>query len=307
MTVSARSAAGALVFIAGAAIASDGRAGACANTTEAAERSCRLQAQADYWLALGVCANRRTDAQRGACTARAEEERSEALVLCGEQSEAREDLCDQLGERPYAPRIDPANFVRRIDNPFLPLKPGSKWVYRGETEDGVERVTVRVLEEREEILGIQCTAVRDTVTIEGELVEDTIDWFAQDRNGNVWYFGEISKSFEDGRLVSLEGSWRAGEDGAKPGIVMLPNPAVGDVYRQEFLLGEAEDFGKVVSLSGEATVPAASCANCLVTGDFVPLEPDADERKFYKRGVGLILEVDRTSGDRVELIEYQRP
>jgi hypothetical protein len=212
-----------------------------------------------------------------------------------------------LGEQPYAPRIDPANFVARIDNPLLPLTSGSKWVYRGETEDGVEEVTVRVLDEREEILGVQCTAVRDTVTIGGEVVEDTIDWFAQDRNGNVWYFGEISKSFEDGRLVSLEGSWRAGEDGAKPGIVMLADPDVGDVYRQEFLLGEAEDFAKVVSLSGNARVPAASCSNCLVTGDFVPLEPDADERKYYKRGVGLILEIDRTSGERVELIAFQRP
>jgi hypothetical protein len=307
MTAFARSAAGALVFITGVAIASDGRAGACSNTTEAADRSCRFQAQADYWLALGVCANMPAAGQGQACRARAERERDEALALCEEQAEARDDLCDLLGEQPYAPPIDPANFVARIDNPLLPLKPGSRWIYRGETEDGVEEVTVRVLEEREEILGVQCTAVRDTVTIGGELVEDTIDWFAQDRTGNVWYFGEISKSFEDGRLVSLEGSWRAGEDGAKPGIVMLANPHVGDVYRQEFLLGEAEDFAKVVSLSGNASVPAASCSNCLVTGDFVPLEPDADERKFYKRGIGLILEIDRTSGDRVELIAFQRP
>ena len=164
-----------------------------------------------------------------------------------------------------------------------------------------------MLDETETILGVECTVVRDTVTVDGELVEDTLDWFAQDRNGNVWYFGEISKSFEDGDLVSLDGSWRAGVDGAKPGIVMKAHPAVGDVYRQEFLLGVAEDYARVVSLSGDATVPAASCTNCLVTGDFVPLEPDADERKFYKRGVGLILEVDRTTGDRVELIEYQAP
>ena len=307
MTVLAKSAAGALVLI-GLVIPADGKAAqACTSTTEAADKSCRIQAQADFWLTLGVCANARTDARREACETRAEEERSEALALCGGQTEARDDLCGQLGEAPYAPRIDPANFVRRIDNPLLPLRPGSRWEYRGETEDGIERVTVRVLDETEEILGVQCTAVRDTVTIEGELVEDTIDWFAQDRSGNVWYFGEISKSFEDGDLESLEGSWRAGVDGAKPGIVMLADPQVGDVYRQEFLLGEAEDYARVVSLTGNATVPAASCDNCLVTGDLVPLEPDANERKFYKRGVGLILEVDRTSGERVELIDFQRP
>jgi hypothetical protein len=282
-------------------------AGACTQTTRAAGRSCLLQTQADYWLALGICSNRPNDTQRQACGDRADEERQEAVVLCGEQFEARDDLCDLLGEQPYAPRIDPANFVAHISNPFLPLKAGSRWVYRGETEDGLERVVVAVLNGTETILGVRCTIVRDTVTIDGELVEDTIDWYAQDRAGNVWYFGEISKSFEDGRLVSLDGSWRAGVDGAKPGIVMQAQPRVGNVYRQEFLLGEAEDYAKVVSLNGNAAVPAGSCTNCLVTGDFVPLEPDADERKFYKRGVGLILAVDRTTGDRIELIQFQAP
>ncbi len=307
MTMLAKGAAGALV-LAGLAIPTDGRAGeACTKTTEAAGNSCLLAAEADYWLTLGKCVNKPGDGGREACADRARGLRREALALCGDQFEARDDLCGFIGEEPYAPRIDPADFVARIDNPLLPMPPGAKWVYRGETEDGVERVVVRVLAETERILGVECTAVRDTVTIEGELVEDTIDWFAQDRDGNVWYFGEISKSFDDGELESLEGSWRAGVDGARPGIVMLANPRQGDVYRQEFLLGEAEDYARIVSLTGDATVPAASCTACLVTGDFVPLEPEADERKFYKRGIGLILEVDRTSGDRVELIEFQQP
>ena len=281
--------------------------GACTETTQAAGKACLLGTQSDYWIAVGICNNKPNEAQRETCIDEAGDARREAVVLCGEQFEARDDLCDMLGEAPYAPRINPANFVARINNPFLPLRPGSRWVYRGDTEDGLERVVVSVLDETETILGVRCTVVRDTVTIDGELVEDTIDWYAQDRAGNVWYFGEISKSFEDGRLVSLDGSWRAGVDGAKPGIVMQAHPRVGQVYRQEFLLGVAEDYARVVTLAGNASVPAASCTDCLVTGDFVPLEPDADERKYYKRGVGFILEIDRTTGDRIELIQYQAP
>jgi hypothetical protein len=300
-------AAGALLFATGQLPDPAAAQGLCTKTSEDARTSCRFEARADYWLAIGICNNKPTPALREACYGRAAEERTEANALCGEQFEARDDLCGELGERPYAPPLNPANFVPRINNPFLPMKPNARWVYRGETEDGIERVVVRVLEETETILGVECTVVRDTVTIDGELVEDTRDWFAQDRDGNVWYFGEISKSFEDGDLVSLDGSWRAGVDGAKPGIVMKARPAVGDVYRQEFLLGVAEDYARVVSLSGDAVVPAATCTACLVTGDFVPLEPDADERKFYKRGIGLILEVDRTTGERVELIDYHLP
>jgi hypothetical protein len=144
------------------------------------------------------------------------------------------------------------------------------------------------------------------VTRDGELVEDTLDWYAQDRQGNVWYFGEIAQNFEEGRLANLDGSWRAGVDGALPGIVMKAAPRVGDVYRQEFALGEAEDFARVVSLSGRVTTPAASCTNCLVTGDFSTLEPDLNERKFYARGIGFIFERDQNTGETVELVEIRR-
>jgi hypothetical protein len=144
---------------------------------------------------------------------------------------------------------------------------------------------------------------------DGEVMEDTDDWFAQDTDGNVWYFGEISKEYEDGELVGIEGSWKAGEDGAKPGILMKAVPQVGEVYRQEFLLGEAEDMGEVLSLTGSAVVPAASCSeDCAVIKDFTPLEPDADEDKYYAPGIGLILEVDNEDGgERVELVELIDP
>ena len=121
-----------------------------------------------------------------------------------------------------------------------------------------------------------------------------------------WYFGEISWNSRDGRLVSLHGSWRAGVDGAKPGIVMKAQPRVADIYRQEFALAEAEDIAAVVSLAGHASVPAASCTNCLVTAEFTPLEPDVDERKYYKSGIGLILAVNRVTGERLELVSIQQ-
>jgi hypothetical protein len=138
------------------------------------------------------------------------------------------------------------------------------------------------------------------------VIEDTDDYFAQDVAGNVWYFGEISQSFDDnGDLENLDGSWKAGVELARPGIVMKAVPAVGDFYRQEFFLGEAEDMAEVTSASGTEAVPGAACAGtCLVTNEFTPIEPDASEDKYYAPGIGLILEVDSETGDRVELIDY---
>ena len=133
----------------------------------------------------------------------------------------------------YAVDIDPADFVETIDNPYLPLLPGARWVYEGIEDGETERVEVEVTEERRDVMGISAVVVRDVVYEDGELVEDTYDWFAQDVDGNVWYFGEDSKEYEDGEVVSTERSWEAGVDGALPGIVMLADPVVGEAYRQD--------------------------------------------------------------------------
>ncbi len=289
-----------------AASSSPDSVGFCSNSAEAARNSCSYEVQADFWLAVGICTNQPNAARRRACLEAAGEERADARELCGDQFEARDEVCDALGEAAYHPAINPSNFVRRVTNRYMPLRPGSTHIYRAETDEGIERVVVTVSAQTEEILGVDCTVVRDTVTLDGVVIEDTIDWFAQDRNGNVWYFGEISQEFEDGRLVSLHGSWRAGVDGAKPGIVMKARPRVGDVYRQEFALGEAEDLARVVSVAGHATVPATSCSNCLVTAEFTPLEPEVDERKYYAPGIGLILAVNRVTGERLELVSIQQ-
>jgi len=205
----------------------------------------------------------------------------------------------------YAPTIDPASFTTAVNNPYFPLEPGAQWVYEGRTEDGLERTVVEVTNQTREVMGVTCLVVRDTVTLDGELIEDTYDWFAQDAEGNVWYLGEDTKEYEGGEVTSTEGSWEAGVDGALPGIVMPAAPAVGQAYRQEWYPGEAEDLAEVLRLDGSATVAGTRYDSLLVTEEWNPLEPDVVEEKSYARDVGLVLEVATAGGDeRAELIEF---
>jgi hypothetical protein len=201
--------------------------------------SCKAAADSDYWQAIATCNNLPTQPEREACGQQAEQNRTTGLEECNAQFNAREEICGMLGEAPYNPIIDPLNFPTstKITNQYFPLKPGTTYIYEGTTEKGNEHIEVKVTNETKVILGVTCVVVRDTVTVDGELVEDTIDWYAQDQFGNVWYFGENSLSYEDGLIVSLEGSWMAGVDGAKPGIIMGASPQVGDLYRQEFAVG----------------------------------------------------------------------
>jgi hypothetical protein len=215
-------------------------------------------------------------------------------VSCGEDRPAQTQPAAEpsfpIAINPYEPKIDPADFVAGIDNPYLPFKPGSRWVYEGMTEEGPERGVVTVTNETKEILGVECVVVKDVVTLDGSLIEKTFDWYAQDRFGNVWYMGEDSMEFEDGKMISRKGSWEAGVDGAEPGILMLGEPEVGDRYRQEFYKGKAEDFAEVIELGATVTIPLGDYDDVLVTEDWNPLEPNTLENKFYAPGVGVILE-----------------
>lgn len=208
----------------------------------------------------------------------------------------------------YTVDIDPADFVEVIDNPYFFLTPDAKYIYEGETEDGLERIEVEILDEAKEVLGVTTTVVRDSVYLDGELSEDTFDWYAQDKEGNVWYFGEDSKEYENGEVVSTEGSWQAGVDGALPGIIMYAEPAahLGETYRQEYYQGEAEDMAEVLNLSESESVAYGSFDNLLVIKEWNPLEPGVVEHKYYASGVGLILEMMVEGGsERIELIEIQ--
>jgi hypothetical protein len=206
----------------------------------------------------------------------------------------------------YAPRLDPADFVDRVDNPYFPLAPGSRWVYGGTTDEGAERIVVEVLAECKDVMGIEAVVVRDTVTIDGELVEDTNDWYAQDLEGNVWYLGETTAEYENGRVVSTAGSWEAGQDGAHAGIVMEAEPRVGDAYRQEFYPGEAEDLAEVVRTGDRVRVPSGAFDEVVVTQEWNPLAPGVVEHKHYAPGVGQVSEeVVRGGRERIVLVEHR--
>jgi hypothetical protein len=153
------------------------------------------------------------------------------------------------------------------------------------------------------ILGVNTTVVHDKVWADGKLIEETFDWYAQDKEGNVWYLGEDSKEFEDGKVVSTEGSWEAGVDSAKPGIIMKANPHVGDGYLQDYYAGHAEDMAEVVSLNESVSVASESYENCLKTREWTSLDPGKEENKYYAQGVGTVLEMSAKGGSgRIELI-----
>jgi hypothetical protein len=189
------------------------------------------------------------------------------------------------------------------------MRPGSRWVYRGTAPDGTRQRVVVTVTRRTKLIanGVTARGVRDVVTEDGEPVEVTDDWYAQDRCGNVWYLGEATTEYENGKPVSTEGSFEAGVDGAQPGIVMPAKPTVGLRYRQEYYRGHAEDRASIMSRTEQAEVPFGHFRPVLMTRDVNPLSPKVLEYKFYARGIGPVLAVGISGGsDREELVRYVR-
>jgi hypothetical protein len=208
-------------------------------------------------------------------------------------------------------RLDPADFTTKIDNPYWPMRPGSRWVYRETDPDGAkQRVVITVARQTKLIAnGITARVVHDVVTEHGTPVEVTDDWYAQDRAGNVWYLGEHTTEYTNGKPTTTEGSFEAGVDGAQPGVIVPARPKVGLSYRQEYYKGHAEDKARVLSLREQVEVPFGHFprGRVLMTGDLNPLKPKMLEYKFYARGVGPVLAVGVSGGsDREELVSYHR-
>lgn len=209
---------------------------------------------------------------------------------------------------PIIPLPAPRNFGDVVDNAYSPFIPGTRWVYGGETPDGQERIYVHVLERTKMIEGIQATVVRDVGKLDGVLEEATFDWYAQDGRGRVWYLGEDTRLYENGQVVSTEGSWEAGVDGAKAGVVMFEHPQVGEPYRQEYYAGHAEDQAKFLTLSTQATTQAGHFTDVRMTEDTTALNPEVVELKFYAAGVGIVQEFDLSpEAGRSELLKFQTP
>lgn len=297
----------------------------CLTVASAQLEACRSEVKASYATAKASCLNVGDEAARSACFGEAKIARDEGSEECREQRSARRDLCEELGGGRYDPSFDPADFDTDFANPpnpnvYFPLKIGDTWEYAG----GDEEIAIEVLAETKLIEGVTCIVVRDRVEVEGFVVEDTDDWFGQRKDGTVDYCGEISQNFElfPGdepllpELVDVEGSWKAGREGARPGTLFPGSPTVGQVYRQEFAPGTAEDAARVLSTTYgfgsdpelDALVPQALadllCAadDCVVTAEFSPLSPDSFERKYYAAGVGLFLEVAPEDAEIVQLV-----
>jgi len=203
--------------------------------------------------------------------------------------------------------LDPVDFTTEIDNPYWPMAPGSRWRFRETDSEGAElRVEVTATSQTKQIAnGVEARVVHDVVTDHGRPVEDTYDWYAQDSQGNVWYMGEDTKEFENGKVASTAGSWEAGVDGAQPGIAFPAGPKPGLTYRQEYHAGEAEDNGEIVSVDEQAEVPAGHYSPVVMTRDTTPVEPKVLEFKFYAKGIGPVLEITASGGsDRDELVSF---
>jgi hypothetical protein len=205
--------------------------------------------------------------------------------------------------------LHPEDFVSQIDNQYWPMAPGTKWVSRELDKKGnAQKVTVKVTKRTKEILGINATVVHDVVSDHGELIENTFDWYAQDVCGNIWYLGENTKEYENGEVVSTEGSWEAGVDGAYAGVIVPADPQVGLSYRQEYYAGQAEDRAAILSLDEQVQVPYAHFTDVLLTKEFTPLEPKVLEYKFYVKGIGPTLALTVSGGaGREELIRFKLP
>jgi hypothetical protein len=243
------------------------------------------------------------------------------LVACGDGNGSSSSATEagEAGETPPAGsdlpqgsepvELDPADFTVEIDNPYWPMDPGTRWTYRETDEEGrVLEVVVTVTSETKEIAnGITARVVRDTVTEDGELIEDTFDWYAQDSQGNIWYLGEDTAEFEGGEVTTTAGSWEAGVDGALPGVLLPANPVDDMTYRQEYYAGEAEDNGEVLSVEEQVEVPFGHFDGVLLTKDTSALEPDVLEYKLYARDIGVALALGVSGGGgREELLEMEQ-
>ena len=295
----------------------------CTGTATAMFEACRNEGEPAYWKAIAICSNVEDDEEREECFDEAVAERRQTAHLCRAQLAARRGLCDVLDEDRYDPEFDPDLFdndFMRLTRPnrYYPLTIGNRWEFRAPDET----VTIEVLNKTKLVEGVTCIVVNDKVLVGGRVVEDTNDWVAQARDGDVYYCGEEVKDFEtftgdvpeEAELVSTDGSFKVGRDGDKTGILFRRAPIQGEVYRQEFSLGNAEDVAEVLSTTYafgrdaelDRFVPKALAdlfcpGDCVVTKEYTPHEPGVFERKYYAARIGKFLEVNPDTGKVVQL------
>ena len=299
--------------------------GFCSTTAKLLYSACGFEKKDDHYVAKAKCINFADAGERSRCLSEAKQARAEAAKLCREQLDGRRAACGLLGEARYDPPFGPDLFdsdFRHLSNPnpYFPLGIGYKWEYRG----GIERNVVQVANETKLIEGVTCVVLRDLVYKEGRLAEATDDWYAAGRDGSTWYCGEEVKdyeSFEGDRprlpeLVKIAGSFKHGRERDKAGIIMQAHPQAGQVYLEEFSLGNAEDVSEILSASYafgsnrelDRFVPrdlAMRMCNrdCVVTKNYSLLEPGIFALKYYARGIGFFLETKPDEGKALQLVD----
>ena len=298
--------------------------GACSATSRLMQAACQAETRDDFFVELAKCLNESEHGEGYDCRIDARQSYREERRFCGEQLEARQSVCADLGEGPYDPSFEPGDFYSGLPagfepNPYFPMQVGNQWVYGGD-----EDIQVDVLDETKLIDDITCFVVRDVVSVDGLLVEDTDDWFAVSRvDGGIWYCGEEVKDYEyfEGdspslpELIAIDGSFKVERDGDRAGVIFPGVPTVGQVFRQEFSLGNAEDIGAIVSTSYswgvepelDELVPQDLaeflCRNdCVVVVEYTPIEPGVFERKYYAPGIGFFLGTNPLDEESVQLV-----
>jgi len=296
----------------------------CTATADITLRACSSEVTDDFYKENAICTNESDALDRNECFADATSAQRTESTVCSAQHAARIELCGRLGETRYDPEFEEELFESEFDplitrNPWFPLQIGNIQKFEGD-----ETIEIEVLEQTRNVDDITCITVRDRVFEDGVLVEDTDDWYAQALDGSVWYCGEQVKDYEltDGddpatpELVSIDGSFKHDREGDKAGIQFLSHPMSGDIYRQEFSIGNAEDVGEVLTATYtyglnadlDRYVPADLArllcqGNCVVIHEFSPMSPGGNERKYYARGIGQFFGVNVNSGDAVQLTE----
>lgn len=233
------------------------------------------------------------------------------MVAC--QKEQKEMVTEEIAtaqkfDPDYRPEVPLSNFTNstNITNPLFPVEAGKIYIYEGQTTDGLEHIEEQRLNTTKIIMGITCIRVNFKAYVDGILIEEAEDWYAQDNDGNVWYFGEQVDNYDtDGTLLDHDGSWEAGKHNAKPGIIMLADPEVGDAYREEYFFRHAEDEAEVLETGIAVTTDFGTFTNCIKTRNWTRLEPDVIEHKYYAPGYGLVKEVNLTDNTEIILIDVQ--
>jgi hypothetical protein len=316
---------GVICALASTAQAHDREHGACSSTSRLMQSACSAEVRDDFYVETAKCLNEKEYAEQRECRREARQEYRESLSGCGEQFEARQNVCAAIGEAPYDPSFEAEDFETSLaavmfPNNYYPFQVGYQWIYGGD-----EDIQVDVLDESKLIDDIRCFVVQDVVTEDGKLVEDTDDWFAVSKiDGAIWYCGEEVKDYEyfEGdvpslpELVAIDGSFKVERDGDRAGVAFPVNPQVGDVYRQEFSLGNAEDVAEIVSTTyGWGTDPDLDelvpqelaeylCNNdCIVVAEYTPIEPGVFERKYYAPGIGFFLATNPEDDESVQLTD----